>query len=248
MRYVTFVVAIALASLLAFSGSSAPGQQPDNGVRGDLLKVEDLPRLRSGVQTHQFCTFDRAGDNYDWDYFALYMEPNGEAVLFDATGPGCLYRQQMNIWMTAGNCLPDTKGVNIRYYFDGEKEAPHRHGYFHVLQREESARHLSRAAEYEWRRGISYYVLPDGVPETAENRPEPPARRTGQPSEALDGPLRRHFRSRPRPLVPFHLPHLQRRYGHSILDARTSVFLAPDALGSQEARARPQADRRQRDD
>ena len=63
-----------------------------------------------------------AGDNYDWDYFALYMEPNGEAVLFDAMGPGCLYRQQMNIWMTAGNCLPDTKGVNIRYYFDGEKK------------------------------------------------------------------------------------------------------------------------------
>jgi hypothetical protein len=122
MKYVTIVIAVALTSLLAFSGSSAPGQQPDSGVRGDLLKIEDLPRLRSGVQTHQFCTFDRAGDNYDWDYFALYMEPNGEAVLFDATGPGCLYRQQMNIWMTAGNCLPDTKGLNIRYYFDGEKK------------------------------------------------------------------------------------------------------------------------------
>ena len=122
MRYATSRIAIALASLLAFSGSSVAVEQPDGGVRGDLLKVEDLPRLRAGVQTHQFCTFDRSGDNYDWDYFALYMEPNGEAVLFDATGPGCLYRQQMNIWMPTGHPSPDTKGLKIRYYFDGEKK------------------------------------------------------------------------------------------------------------------------------
>ena len=114
MRYATSRIAIALASLLAFSGSSVAVEQPDGGVRGDLLKVEDLPRLRAGVQTHQFCTFDRSGDNYDWDYFALYMEPNGEAVLFDATGPGCLYRQQMKIWMPTGHPSPDTKGLKIR--------------------------------------------------------------------------------------------------------------------------------------
>ena len=63
-----------------------------------FLKIDDLPLLRTGVQTHQFCTYDRAGDNYDHEYFALYTEADGEVVLFDAMGPGCLYRHHMNIW------------------------------------------------------------------------------------------------------------------------------------------------------
>ncbi len=88
-----------------------------------FLKIDDLPLLRRGVQTHQFCTYDRAGDNYDHEYFALYTEANGEVVLFDAMGPGCLYRHHMNIWRDWP--LPgvgvDTKGVRIRYYFDDEE-------------------------------------------------------------------------------------------------------------------------------
>ena len=39
-----------------------------------FLKIDDLPLLRTGVQTHQFCSYDRAGDNYDHEYFALYTE------------------------------------------------------------------------------------------------------------------------------------------------------------------------------
>jgi hypothetical protein len=89
---------------------------------GDLLKIEDLPLLRTGIQTHQFCAYDRAGDNYDWDYFVLYEEPNGEVVIFDTTGPGCLYRHQMNLWFSEGPYKSDVKGVNIRYYFDGEEK------------------------------------------------------------------------------------------------------------------------------
>ena len=88
-----------------------------------LFNIEDLPHLRSDVQTHQFCSYDRAGDNYDWDYFPLYTEPNGEVVIFDAMGPGCLYRHHMNIWKHYP--LPqspvDIKDIKIRYYFDGEQ-------------------------------------------------------------------------------------------------------------------------------
>ncbi|HTB82630.1 MAG TPA: DUF2961 domain-containing protein [Candidatus Sulfotelmatobacter sp.] len=68
------------------------------------------------METHQFSSYDRAGDNYDWEYFPLYMETNGECVIFDAMGPGCLYRQHMNIWYGR----PIYKGINIRYYFDDE--------------------------------------------------------------------------------------------------------------------------------
>ena len=37
-------------------------------------------------------------------------------------GPGCLDRHQMNLWMSAGTYQADTKGVQIRYYFDDEKK------------------------------------------------------------------------------------------------------------------------------
>ncbi len=80
------------------------------------FRVENLPFLRTGEQTHQFCSYDRAGDNYDAEYFPLYTDANGECVIFDAMGPGCLYRQQMNIWYGA----PIYKGIHIRYYFDDE--------------------------------------------------------------------------------------------------------------------------------
>src|ERR1700677_645264 len=64
----------------------------------DDFWVGSLPDLQAGEQTHQFCTYDRAGDNYDSEYFPLYNDTNGGCVIFDAMGPGCLYRQQMNIW------------------------------------------------------------------------------------------------------------------------------------------------------
>jgi hypothetical protein len=82
-----------------------------NSFRADLL-----PFLREGMQTHQFCSYDRAGDNYDAEYFPLYVQPNGECVIFDAMGPGCLYRHHMNIWHN--NHIE--RGINIRYYFDDE--------------------------------------------------------------------------------------------------------------------------------
>ncbi len=80
------------------------------------FRVDLLPFLWCGAQTHQFCSYDRAGDNYDWQYFPLYMDTNGECVIFDAMGPGCLYRHHMNIWHGA----PIYRGIHIQYYFDNE--------------------------------------------------------------------------------------------------------------------------------
>jgi len=78
---------------------------------------QSLPYLLSGVQTHQFTSYDRAGDNYDADYFPLYKESNGETVIFDSYGPGCLYRLHANLWNG------DLSGVNIRFYFDDDAKA-----------------------------------------------------------------------------------------------------------------------------
>ncbi len=78
--------------------------------------LDRLPYLRRGVQSHQFTSYDRAGDNYDADYFPLYQEADGAQVIFDAYGPGCLYRLHMNIWNG------DVSGVNIRFFFDNEPQ------------------------------------------------------------------------------------------------------------------------------
>ena len=88
-------------------------------IETGAFQVETLPFLRTDMQTHQFCSYDRAGDNFDWEYFPLYTETNGGCVIFDAMGPGCLYRQHMNIW----HGDPIYKGIHIRYYFDDEPKS-----------------------------------------------------------------------------------------------------------------------------
>ncbi len=118
-----FVQAIVFSSFLVWGICAALCAESNIPESDAFFKIEDLPLLRKGVQTHQFCSYDRAGDNYDHEYFSLYTEPNGEVVIFDAMGPGCLYRHHMNIWRDwpAPGEGVDTKGVNIRYYFDGEE-------------------------------------------------------------------------------------------------------------------------------
>jgi hypothetical protein len=123
------------ASTPSLHHSSAPSPPSPSAPRPPLWldlatgfpEVADLPRLRHGVQTRQFCSYDRSGDNYDHEYFPLYMEPNGECVIFDAYGPGCLYRHHMNLWQLG--LFPGDKAsrkldaVRIRYYFDDERQA-----------------------------------------------------------------------------------------------------------------------------
>jgi Protein of unknown function (DUF2961) len=115
----------------AASGTATTGTAPHAPLWIDpatgFPNVLQLPLLRRGVQTHQFCSYDRSGDNYDHEYFPLYMDRNGECVIFDAYGPGCLYRHHMNLWMLGkwkGDHATGTlDGVRIRYYFDDEPKA-----------------------------------------------------------------------------------------------------------------------------
>jgi hypothetical protein len=106
----------ALSCLAVLAVKPTFAAQETDRIEAGAFRVDTLPFLRTGVQTHQFCSYDRAGDNYDAFYFPLYTDTNGECVIFDAMGPGCLYRQQMNIWF--GD--PTYKGIQIRFYFDDE--------------------------------------------------------------------------------------------------------------------------------
>jgi hypothetical protein len=111
-----FLGIFVLPCLMGLVAKPAVAGEVANLIEAGAFRVDKLPFLRTGVQTHQFCSYDRAGDNCDADYFPLYLDTNGECVIFDAMGPGCLYRQQMNIWF--GD--PVYKGIQIRYYFDDE--------------------------------------------------------------------------------------------------------------------------------
>jgi len=74
--------------------------------------------LPNGTQTKQFITYDPAGKNQS-GFFNRYEE-NGEYVFFDEIGPGCLYRQQMNVFSKYTK-FPSGR-VRIRYYFDDEPQ------------------------------------------------------------------------------------------------------------------------------
>ena len=88
----------------------------------DFVAIDKLPVLHQEVQTRQFCTYDRAGDNYDHEYFEIYTDNKGECVIFDAYGPGCLWRHHMNIWKPWQQEKNRWEGIRIRYYLDGEEK------------------------------------------------------------------------------------------------------------------------------
>ena len=76
-----------------------------------MLAFDRLPYFREGVRCAQSSSHDPTGGNADGSYGILYTE-EGNYVLFDEIGPGCLYR----IWFTG---IGDAG--RIQFYFDGEE-------------------------------------------------------------------------------------------------------------------------------
>jgi hypothetical protein len=77
--------------------------------------------LPDGTETRQSCSYDSSGSNNDGNFtnaYTKYIDTNGEYVIFDAFGPGCLYRQQINVW-SRGRKAQAGK-AHIKYYFDDE--------------------------------------------------------------------------------------------------------------------------------
>lgn len=80
-----------------------------------MVHPELLPLFHPyGTVTKQFISFDpTGGNNARW---SRYRDPSGEHVMFDEMGPGCLYRQQINVWHNDGVT------ARIRYYFDDDPQ------------------------------------------------------------------------------------------------------------------------------
>ncbi|HWL85241.1 MAG TPA: DUF2961 domain-containing protein, partial [Polyangiaceae bacterium] len=80
---------------------------------GAMTAFSDLPYLRTAQHAHHESSFDRTGANDDWSKANnfLYTDANGDKVLMDAVGPGCVYR----MWFTGQD-----PSQLIHVYFDGE--------------------------------------------------------------------------------------------------------------------------------
>jgi hypothetical protein len=110
--------------------SQAPAvvQRPRPGFDA-MQNIDHLPLLFPHTSvTRQVLSYDVSSGNNDGSFtkaFVKYYDKNGEAVIFDEYGPGCLYRQQMNVWVGYGGPTlllfnPDETNARIRYYFDDE--------------------------------------------------------------------------------------------------------------------------------
>ena len=88
-----------------------------------MAKIERLPLLYPyGTKKNRMISYDASGGNGFGlliNTFKKYIDEHGDIVIFDAYGPGCLYREQMNIWTDNGiGKISNT--IRIKYYFDGE--------------------------------------------------------------------------------------------------------------------------------
>src|SRR5271156_2233899 len=111
------VLCLALAQWRAFGGAVASAVLPGLAT---MEHPELLPLLPpDGTETRQSSSYDPSGSNNDGNFrtaYTRYIDTNGEYVIFDSAGPGCLYRQQINVW-SRGRHAASGKS-HIKYYFD----------------------------------------------------------------------------------------------------------------------------------
>jgi len=88
-----------------------------------MAKLERLPVMYPpGTKKNRQLSYDPTGGNgfgMFLSMFKKYINEKGEIVFFDAYGPGCLYREQMNIWINEG-IGAQSKSIRIKYYFDDD--------------------------------------------------------------------------------------------------------------------------------
>ncbi len=86
-------------------------QAPRYGI-SRLIDLSALPILDQGITVNYEGSIDKKGANADWDWW-LYQDQHGEWVIFDVSGPGCIYNFVQHRY-------PDSEEPVFRFYFDGE--------------------------------------------------------------------------------------------------------------------------------
>ncbi|MEN6323626.1 MAG: DUF2961 domain-containing protein [Proteiniphilum sp.] len=124
-RFVSIIFVVGLIFLVACKATMTKTESKKvvTGLEA-MAKVERLPFLYpQGTKKDRFISYDASGGNgfgLFQSTFKRYIDDNGELVIFDAYGPGCLYRQQMNIWINDG-IGKKSESIRIKYYFDDNK-------------------------------------------------------------------------------------------------------------------------------
>lgn len=114
---------MALAAALLAAACDARAWQPTGSLR-ELYDDGLLPLLRPGVRMASFSSYDRTGGNNDGfsGEYSRLREENGDSVIAEMAGPGCIYR----LWTTHAvgeeDGLLDRRGEHIRVYLDGSAE------------------------------------------------------------------------------------------------------------------------------
>lgn len=123
MKQLLFIISLVGAVFLLSCTGNNKQSGNDSVVVGleAMAKVERLPYLfPPGTKVNRFISYDASGGNgfgLLQSTFKKYIDKKGELVIFDSYGPGCLYRQQMNIWKGIGHM---SQTIRIKYYFDNE--------------------------------------------------------------------------------------------------------------------------------
>lgn len=116
----TVLASLGLLFLLFLPAAHA--WQP-TGSLTDLADKFGVARLRPGVAATGFSSYDRTGGNNDGfnGTFSKLREEDGNSVLAEMTGPGCIQR----LWFTHSvgdkDGLLELKGEHIRVYLDGNE-------------------------------------------------------------------------------------------------------------------------------
>ena len=114
-----------IAAVLAVTAVPARAAETGNPIGMDAFtRLDLLPLLQpTGTRMAHSCNHDQTAHNGDgFRLWPRYIDSQGQAVIYDAAGPGCLYRLQMNIWCRGPYSMrPTPPGMRIRFHFDDEQ-------------------------------------------------------------------------------------------------------------------------------
>ncbi len=108
-------IVLLAAAVTAGSFISVPAAEPGFKSRPAYRLLERLLLVPEGIIVRQDSSHNKRGVNDDANQ-PLYKDVNGDDVIFDSAGPGCI----RSFWATAF----DPKAV-LRFYFDGEAKPRH---------------------------------------------------------------------------------------------------------------------------
>ena len=112
-----------LSVVLMFICGTSYAWQPAGSLQ-ELYDDTLLPRLRPGVKAASFSSYDRTGGNNDGfsGTYSKLREEDGNSVIAEMEGPGCIYRYWTTHSIGEEPGLLDRKGEHIRIYLDGSPE------------------------------------------------------------------------------------------------------------------------------